>query len=265
MSTRINSKSLIHKGRVFKLIRENVTLANGVVAEIDVIRHPGCAAAIVSFSAPNTLLMIRQYRHAAGGFIWEIPAGTLNEGESPLACAKRELIEETGFSAEDWITLGEITPLPAYSDERIHIFGATNLTHRKQHLDPDEILDVHEVSFDDALNMVRDNRIQDAKNHFGVIPGQPSHERLEKPLDSLRELLIRQPITVSAPCRVDAGGTWDIKSLALPLERKTPVTVNMALTLRTTVTSCALGRRAGQHLFERLFPHRNSALGPVAL
>ena len=162
MSTRINSKSLIHKGRIFQLIRENVSLENGVVAEIDVIRHPG-AAAIVSFSGPNTLLMIKQYRHAAGGFIWEVPAGTLDAGESPLACAKRELIEETGFSAEDWITLGEITPLPAYSDERIHIFGATNLTPKKQHLDRDEILDVHEVPFNDALNMVRDNRIQDAK------------------------------------------------------------------------------------------------------
>ena len=144
------------------MMKENVTLKNGIVAEIDVIRHPG-ASAIVSFSAPNTLLMIKQYRHAAGGFIWEIPAGTMDVGESPLACAKRELIEETGFSAENWITLGEITPLPAYSDERIHIFGATNLTPGKQHLDRDEILEVHEVPFDDALNMVRDNQIQDAK------------------------------------------------------------------------------------------------------
>ncbi|MCG6880465.1 MAG: NUDIX hydrolase [Deltaproteobacteria bacterium] len=143
-------------------MRENVTLENGVVAEIDVIRHPG-ASAIVPVLRPNTLLMIKQYRHAAGGFIWEIPAGTMDTGESPLACAKRELIEETGFSAENWITLGEITPLPAYSDERIHIFGATNLTPEKQHLDQDEILEVHEVPFDDALSMVRDNQIQDAK------------------------------------------------------------------------------------------------------
>jgi 8-oxo-dGTP pyrophosphatase MutT (NUDIX family) len=162
MKTHVNAQTILHQGRVFKLMRENVTLENGVVAEIDMIRHPG-ASAIVSFSRPDTLLMIKQYRHAAGGFIWEIPAGTLDAGESPLACAKRELIEETGFSAENWITLGEITPLPAYSDERIHIFGATNLTPGKQHLDRDEILDVHEVPFDDALSMVRDNKIQDAK------------------------------------------------------------------------------------------------------
>ena len=144
-------------------MRENVTLENGVVAELDVIRHPG-AAAIVPFMNRNTLLLIKQYRHAAGGFIWEIPAGTIDSGESPLTCAKRELIEETGFSAEIWEPIGEITPLPAYSDERIQIFRASNLTPAKQHLDQDEILDVHEVSFDDALMMIRNHQIQDAKS-----------------------------------------------------------------------------------------------------
>ncbi len=148
-------------------MRENVTLLNGVVAEVDVIRHPG-AAAIVPFSQQDTLLMIRQYRHATGGFIWEIPAGTMDPGESAIDCAKRELIEETGFSAETWMRLGEITPLPAYSDERIHIFGATDLTPQKQRLDQDEILDAHEVPFDDALKMIRDNKIQDAKTISGL-------------------------------------------------------------------------------------------------
>ena len=163
MSTQLNSQTTLHQGRVFRLVRENVTLENGVVAELDVIRHPG-AAAIVPFMNRNTLLLIKQYRHAAGGFIWEIPAGTIDSGESPLTCAKRELIEETGFSAEIWEPIGEITPLPAYSDERIHIFGASNLTPAKQHLDQDEILDVHEVSFDDALMMIRNHQIQDAKS-----------------------------------------------------------------------------------------------------
>lgn len=167
MPSHLDSAITLHQGRIFRLLRETVTLENGVVTELDVIRHPG-AAAIVPFLDPNTLLLIRQYRHAAGGFIWEIPAGTLDPGESALACAKRELIEETGFSAEDWVELGEIAPLPAYSDERIHIFGATDLTPSKQHLDEDEILDVHEVLLDDALSMIRSNRIQDAKTISGL-------------------------------------------------------------------------------------------------
>ncbi len=157
----------LHQGRVFKLVRENLTLSNGVETELDVIRHPG-AAAIVPFLDRNTLLLLKQYRHAAGGFIWEIPAGTIDSGESPLTCARRELMEETGFSAGHMEKLGEITPLPAYSDERIHIFTATDLTPSRQHLDQDEILDVHRVSFDDALLMVRDNQIQDAKTISGL-------------------------------------------------------------------------------------------------
>lgn len=167
MPSQLNKQTTLHEGRIFKLMRENVTLENGVVTELDVIRHPG-AAAIVPFSRQNTLLLIKQYRHAAGGFIWEIPAGTLDPGESTLTCAKRELIEETGFSAENWVELGEITPLPAYSDERIHIFYATSLTPAKQHLDHDEILDVHEVLFEDALSMIQNNEIQDAKTISGL-------------------------------------------------------------------------------------------------
>ena len=167
MPTQVNSQITLHEGRIFRLIRENVTLENGVVTELDVIRHPG-AAAIVPFSRQNTLLLIKQYRHAAGGFIWEIPAGTRDPGESTLECAKRELIEETGFSAENWVKLVEITPLPAYSDERIHIFCATNLTPAKQHLDQDELLEVHEVPFDDALLMIKNNEIQDAKTISGL-------------------------------------------------------------------------------------------------
>ncbi|OQY45772.1 MAG: ADP-ribose pyrophosphatase [Desulfobacteraceae bacterium 4572_87] len=167
MPAQLNKQTTLHEGRIFKLVQENVTLENGVVTELDVIRHPG-AAAIVPFSRENTLLLIKQYRHAAGGFIWEIPAGTRDPEESALACAKRELIEETGFSAEDWEKLGEITPLPAYSDERIHIFRATNLTPAKQHLDLDEILDVHEVPFEDALSMIRNNEILDAKTISGL-------------------------------------------------------------------------------------------------
>ena len=167
MSATINKNVTLHDGKVFRLARENVTLENGVTIDLDIIHHPG-ASAIVPLTENNTLLMIKQYRHAVGDFIWEIPAGTLDPDENPLQCAERELIEETGFSAKAWQKLGEITPLPGYSDERIHIFLATDLTPASQDLDMDEILHVHEVSCDDAIRMVQSGKIEDGKTISGL-------------------------------------------------------------------------------------------------
>jgi 8-oxo-dGTP pyrophosphatase MutT (NUDIX family) len=167
MSTTINRSVTLHKGSIFRLVRENVTLENGVTIDLDIIRHPG-ASAIVPLTEDNTLLMIKQYRHATRSFIWEIPAGTLDPNESSLNCAKRELIEETGFSAKAWQKLGEITPLPGYSDERIHIFLATDLTPASQDLDADEILHVHRVNFDEAVRMVHRGEIADGKTISGL-------------------------------------------------------------------------------------------------
>lgn len=167
MNTTINGSATLHEGEIFRLVRENVTLENGVTVDLDIIHHPG-ASAIVPLTENNTLLMIKQYRHAMGGFIWEIPAGTLDPDETPVLCAKRELVEETGFSAETWKKLGEITPLPGYSDERIHIFLATDLTPASQDLDIDEILHVHEIRFDDAVEMVHRGEIEDGKTISGL-------------------------------------------------------------------------------------------------
>jgi len=157
----------LHKGRVFRLVREKVALENGIAVDLDIVRHPG-AAAMVPLTENRTLLMIRQYRHAVGGFIWEIPAGTLDPEETPLACAKRELVEEIGYSADTWHKLGEITPVPGYSDERIHIYCAMDLSPATQHLDRDEILNVHEVGFEDAVKMAERGEIRDAKTLSGL-------------------------------------------------------------------------------------------------
>ena len=162
MIAKVNSRNALHQGRVFRLDKENITLGNGVNVDVEIIRHPG-ASAIVPFLEENTLLMIKQYRHAVGGFIWEIPAGTLDVGEPPMACARRELIEETGYSAASWRKLGEICPLPGYSDERIHLFLASGLTPALQHLDADEVLEVHRVDFKEAIEMILKGEIQDAK------------------------------------------------------------------------------------------------------
>ena len=160
-------QALIHKGRVFNVFQETVTLPNGAAMKLDVIRHPG-AAAIVPLTRDHTVIMLEQYRHAVGGTIWEIPAGTLDDKESPLTCAQRELTEETGYVASNWQKLGEITPVPGYSDERIQIFLATDLSISVQNLDADEVLEVREVAFTEALKMISMGSIQDAKTICGL-------------------------------------------------------------------------------------------------
>jgi ADP-ribose pyrophosphatase len=167
VSAKVNSKATLYEGRVFKLLRENVTLNNGVTVDLDVIHHPG-ASAMIPISDNDNVILIKQYRHAIGDFIWEIPAGTLDPNETPLECAKRELIEETGFSANTWQKLGEITPVPGYSNERIHMFLAADLVPAEQDLDKDEVLDVHEVSLGKAVEMIHEGAIQDSKTISGL-------------------------------------------------------------------------------------------------
>jgi ADP-ribose pyrophosphatase len=167
MSAVINRSVTIHQGRVFNLVKENYKLENGVTSEMDFIQHPG-AAAMVPLLNDQEVVLIKQYRHAIRKFIWEIPAGTLDAGESPLSCARRELVEETGYSAGDWHRLGIITPLPSCSDERIHIFLASALKPAEQHLDDDEILNAHPLKLNDALQMILAGKISDAKTISGL-------------------------------------------------------------------------------------------------
>jgi 8-oxo-dGTP pyrophosphatase MutT (NUDIX family) len=167
MSAIINTHRALHKGRVFKLVNENYTLDNGVTADMDFIQHPG-AVAVVPMLNQKDVVLIKQYRHSIREFIWEIPAGTLEAQESPLVCAERELIEETGYSAGKWHQLGKITPLPGYSDERIHIFLASDLKPAEQNLDKDEMLIVHRLQFKAALQMTLTGEIQDGKTICGL-------------------------------------------------------------------------------------------------
>ncbi len=156
------SKELLVKGRIFNMEREVISLPNGTDVALEIIRHPG-AAAIVPFLDRDTILLLYQYRHAFSGFIWEVPAGTLNKMEPPEECARRELEEETGYRAEEIIAMGEIYPVPAYSDERIVLFLARGLKKTTQSLDSDEILTVRKVGFMEALDMVKKGEIKDSK------------------------------------------------------------------------------------------------------
>lgn len=167
MSATINSQTTIHQGRVFRLVNEKYTLENGVASDMDFIQHPG-AAAMVPMLNQTEFVLIKQYRHAIREFIWEIPAGTLDPRESPIHCAKRELIEEIGYSANHWQQLGTITPLPGCTDERIHIFLASDLQPAKQDLDEDELLNVHKIKLRQAREMILNGEIQDSKTISGL-------------------------------------------------------------------------------------------------
>ena len=176
MSATVNQRTPIYNGRVFLLVRENVTLDNGVTTDLDYIEHPG-AAAIVPLITANEVVLIKQYRHALRQYIWEIPAGTLDPDEPVMDCARRELIEETGYAAGVWQKLGEITAVPGYSDERIHLFLATELTAARQELDADEVLAVHRMPLTQALEMITRGDIQDAKSICGLLLAQKWLER----------------------------------------------------------------------------------------
>jgi len=167
MAAKINDRQIIHRGRVYNLIRENVTLDNGVITDMEFVEHPG-ATAIIPMLNESRIILLKQYRHALRKYIWEIPAGTIDPQESVINCAKRELIEETGYSAEQWQKLGEMTPVPGYSDERIHIYLATDLQPAGQNLDRDEIINVHEIEFNEAMEMVNAGKIQNAKSITGL-------------------------------------------------------------------------------------------------
>jgi ADP-ribose pyrophosphatase len=157
----------IYKGRIVDLRLDEVLLPNGVTMTLEVIRHPG-AAAIVAIDGDDAVTLVHQFRHAAGGFLWEIPAGTLEPGEAPAACAARELREEAGLVAADLVHLGSILTAPGFCDERIHLFLARQLTSAPQQLDHDEVLTVSRMPLTRALNMIRSGEIQDAKTIAGL-------------------------------------------------------------------------------------------------
>jgi len=167
MTAKVNNRTTIHQGKVFELIRENVTLENGTTTDVEFIEHPG-ATAVIPFLDDKRIVLLKQYRHALKKYIWEVPAGTLDPREEIISCAKRELIEETGYSAGQWHRLGEITPVPGYSNERIHIFLATGLQPADQNLDEDEVIEVQAVDFLKAIEMIGDGEIQDAKSIVGL-------------------------------------------------------------------------------------------------
>lgn len=153
---------LRYRGRFFVLNEERVRLPNGHVADLEVVRHPG-AAAVVAEDRFGRLCLLRQYRHAAGGWLWEVPAGKLDGDEAPEQAARRELAEEAGIAAEHWAPLGSILPSPGFCDERIFLYHATDVRPVPTAREPAEVLEVHWLSPEQLRLMAASGEIDDAK------------------------------------------------------------------------------------------------------
>lgn len=165
------------KGRKYNFVFKNVRLPNGRTARLEMVQHPG-AVLIVPFLSATKIILLRQYRPTFKEYLYELPAGTLEKGEQPLPCAKRELMEETGFAAKRIRRLGHIYLVPGYSDEVIHIFAATDLYRQAAIPDEDEIIEAQVFTRRHVQTLFRCRRIIDAKTicalaFCGWIPAKP--------------------------------------------------------------------------------------------
>lgn len=158
----------IYDGRLIRLNMETVSLPTGNEVELEIVRHPG-GAVVVALNDELEVCLLQQYRHAAGGVIWELPAGCIDpEDDTPLATARRELEEEAGLVAGEWQDLGSIYPSPGFCDEVLYLFLARDLTQTRTDHGDDELIEVYWVSLAEALNMISSNDIRDSKTVAGL-------------------------------------------------------------------------------------------------
>ena len=158
----ISSETLL-KGRAFLIRRDHLKTPDGRDTKFDIIEHGG-SVIIVPLDAEGNLLFVRQYRHAAGIDLLELPAGTLEEGEDPAVCAAREIREETGFAADNIKKIGDFYLAPGYSTEFMHVYLAQDLRHDPLEADADEFLSVEKIPFAEAVQMAERGGIPDAKS-----------------------------------------------------------------------------------------------------
>ncbi len=158
----------VYDGAIVCVSRDTVRLPDQTTAFREVIDHNG-GSCVVAVTPEKKLLMVRQYRYGAGQVMWELPAGKLEKGEDPMVCAARELEEETGYKATELVSIGSFHPTPAYCRERIFMYYAKGLSLSRQQLDHGEFLEVGEIPFDRALDMVKTGEITDAKTVIAIL------------------------------------------------------------------------------------------------
>lgn len=164
----IEKRSTYFRGRVITVTVDEVILPNGHREQLELVHHPG-GAAVVAIDAQDRVCLLRQYRHAAGGWIWELPAGKLEPNEPPLETARRELVEEAGVSAREWLSLGVYLSSPGVFTEVLHLFRASDLLPAASAPEPSEVLEVHWMPFSQACGWAADGTLQDGKTTLGLL------------------------------------------------------------------------------------------------
>jgi len=162
----------VYHGRIISVDLDEVRFPDGSTGTLEMIRHPGASAAVPllgDLGDDPEVLLIRQYRYAADQFLYEIPAGRLDPGETPADCARRELQEETGFTAERVEHVFTMYTTPGFTDEKIHLFVATGLVAGQAHREADEFMELVPTRLSRALSMVEQGEIQDAKTALALL------------------------------------------------------------------------------------------------
>jgi len=162
------SREIVFNGKIFKIAKCKAELCNHQIVDREIMLHSG-GVGILAIDESKNVLLVQQYRYGASSFLWEIPAGKLEYGEEPFACAVRELSEETGCTADNIEFLGKLHPSPAIMSEVIYIYMATGLKYGDKHLDTDEFLDVVRIPLEQAVQMVFSGEITDAKTQIALL------------------------------------------------------------------------------------------------
>jgi ADP-ribose diphosphatase len=167
------SSRRVYSGRMIHVDIDEVRFPDGSIGELEMVRHPGASAVVPFLSDLDAddpqILLIKQYRHAADDFIYEIPAGKLDDGEDPKVCAERELREETGCTAERIEHLYTFFTTPGFTDERIHAFMATGLKHGAASPEKDEFMSLETVTLSKALELIKTGELNDAKSALAIL------------------------------------------------------------------------------------------------
>ncbi len=167
------SSTRLYSGRIVNLDLDSVRFPDDSVGQLEILRHPGASAVVPFLDPPQEadprVVLIRQFRHAADGYIWEVPAGRLDAGESPEACAGRELEEETGMRARRLDRLTTIHTTPGFTDERIHLFMAQGLEPGAENREADEFMELHTLRWSEVLRLMERGEIVDGKTLVSLL------------------------------------------------------------------------------------------------